>query len=148
MKGRPARLRSLVLFWAGALLWLPAGVVILGAIRFGLPVTTVSEGWATMAAAAALSLVVAALCGLPLALACRRLGRLGHSRAAWGAGIVLGVATVAALLPAGLLGAPAIVIVAVMLSLPAWIAAIWLGRRARVRAAAEKPPLDGPDRRS
>ena len=77
------------------------------------------------------SLIVAAVCGLPLAWACRRLGRLGHARPAWIAGIVLGVATVAASLPAGLFGPPGIAIVAVVLSLPVWIAVFWLGRRAQ-----------------
>ena len=96
---------------------------------------------------AASSLIVAAVCGLPLALACRRLGRLGHPRPAWIAGIVLGIATVAAVLPAGLLGPPGIAIVAVVLSLPVWIAAFWLGRRARAKAGEEGPPLDEPDRR-
>ena len=93
------------------------------------------------------SLIVAAVCGLPLALACRRLGRLGHHRLAWSGGAVLGIATVAASLPAGLFGPPGIAVVAVLLSLPVWIATFWLGRRARADAAAESPPLDGQDTR-
>ena len=66
------------------------------------------------------SLVVVAPCGLPLALGCRRLWRLGYRRGAWWAGIVLGAITVAASVLAGLLGPVAIAICAVMFSLPVW----------------------------
>ena len=90
---------------------------------------------------------MAAPCGLPLALACRRLGRLGYRRAAWIAGTVLGAATVAASLPAGLFGPPGIAVVALLLSLPVWVAALWLGRRARAGGRVARSPLDGPDRR-
>lgn len=82
-------------FWPVALLWLPAGVV---------------------AQAALVSLGVTVPCGLPLALGCRRLRRLGYRRGAWSAGIVLGAATVWAAVVAGLLG------------LPVWIAWLWLAR--------------------
>ena len=75
------------------------------------------------------SLVVVAPCGLPLALACRRLWWLGFRRAAWGVGAGLATVTVAALLLPGLLGPLAIVVGAVVLSLPVWIAALWLARR-------------------
>ena len=93
------------------------------------------------------SLIVAAVCGLPLALACRRLGRLGYPHWAWFGGVVLGLATVAASLPAGLFGPPGIAVVAVLLSLPVWIAAFWLGRQARGGTDAGRPPLDGQDPR-
>lgn len=146
MADRPARRRSQASFYAAALLWLPAGLVASAAIRFG-PGSAAPGEWPTAIAMAASSLIVASVCGLPLALACRRLGRLGRPRWAWIAGIVLGVATVAASLPAGLLGPPGIAIVAVVLSLPVWIAAFWLGRRARTNADAGSPPLDGQDRR-
>lgn len=146
MADRPARRRSQASFYAAALLWLPAGLVASAAIRFG-PGSAAPGEWPTAIAMAASSLIVASVCGLPLTLACRRLGRLGRPRWAWIAGIVLGVATVAASLPAGLLGPPGIAIVAVVLSLPVWIAAFWLGRRARTNADAGSPPLDGQDRR-
>ena len=146
MTDRPPHRRSQASFYAAALLWLPAGVVASAAVRFG-PGSAAPGEWPTAIAMAASSLIVAAVCGLPLALACRRLGRLGHPRPAWIAGIVLGIATVAAVLPAGLLGPPGIAIVAVALSLPVWIAAFWLGRRARAKAGEEGPPLDEPDRR-
>ena len=75
------------------------------------------------------SLVPVAPCGLPLALGCRRLWRLGYRRAAWTAGIGLGAATVAASLVAGLLGPVAIAVYAAVLSVPVWIAWYWLVRR-------------------
>ena len=75
-----------------------------------------------------LSLVVVAPAGLPLALACRRLRRLGYARTTWVAAAVLAPATVAALLVAGLLGPLAIAIYAVILSLPVWIAVALLRR--------------------
>ena len=104
-------------FWAVALLWLPAGVVATAAVRFlprhGLP------GAGGMAPAMLLmsvgSLMPVAVCGLPLALGCRRLWRLGYRRAARMAGTGLGAVTAA--LVAGLLGAPV------------WIAWYWLARR-------------------
>ena len=146
MTDRPPRPRSRALFWAAALLWLPVGLVASAAIRFGL--TGVGSGeWMTAVAMAGSSLIVAAVCGLPLALACRRLGRLGHSRWAWIGGAVLGAATVAASLPAGLLGPPGVAVVAVLLSLPVWIAVFWLGGRGRRSADAGHPPLDGQDPR-
>ena len=145
MADRSPGRRSQAPFYAAALLWLPAGVLVSAAIRFGPTAMAPGEG-ATAALMALPSLIVAAVCGLPLALACRRLGRLGHVRAAWIAGVVLGIATVAASLPAGLFGPPGIAIVAVVLSLPVWIAVFWLRRRARADADAESPPLDGQDR--
>ena len=147
MADRSPRRRSQASFYAAALLWLPAGVLVSAAIRFG-PTSVVPGEGASAALMAVPSLIVAAVCGLPLAWACRRLGHLGHARAAWIAGIVLGVATVAASLPAGLFGPPGIAIVAVVLSLPVWIAVFWFGRRARSDAAKESPPLDEQDRGS
>ena len=145
MVEQPPRRRSQAFFYAAALLWLPAGLLVSAAIRFG-PTGVEPDQGATAALMALPSLIVAAVCGLPLALACRRLGRLGHARAAWIAGVVLGVATVAASLPAGLFGPPGVAIVAVLLSLPVWIAVFWLRRRARVDTGDESPPLDGQDR--
>ena len=75
---------------------------------------------------ALLSLLVVAPAGLPLALACRLLHRNGYRITAWAAMAVLAVATVAATLVAGLLGPVAIVIYALLVSLPAWLAALLL----------------------
>ena len=146
MTDRPSRLRTRALFYAAALLWLPAGVVASVAVRFGSASEAPGE-WLPPTLMAASSLIVPAVCGLPLAFACRRLGRMGHPRWAWIGGAVLGVATVAASLPAGLFGPPGIAVVALLLSLPVWIAVLWLTRRARACADAGRPPLDGRDRR-
>ena len=78
--------------------------------------------WLPMLLMSAGSLVLVAPCGLPLALACRRVWRLGYRRSAWAAGIGLGAVTVAASLVAGLLGPIAIAVYAAALSLPVWIA--------------------------
>ena len=118
-------------FWPLALLWLPVGIVTTTAFRLT-PEMAPSEMfgvWLPMALMAAPSLIVTAPCGLPLALACRRLWWLGFQHAAWGVGAGLGAITVAVSLLAGLLGPLAIVVAAVMLSLPVWIAALWLARR-------------------
>ena len=76
-----------------------------------------------------LSLAPLVPCGLPLALGCRRLWRLGYRRGAWIAGISLGAVTVAAALPAGLLGPLAIAVCAVALGAPVWLAWWWLAWR-------------------
>ena len=102
-------------FWALALLWLPAGIVAQAAVRFG-PDAVAMEG---------VSLAPLVPCGLPLALGCRRLWRLGYRRGAWIAGFALGVATVMAALPAGLLGPVAIAACAVLLGVPVWLAWWW-----------------------
>ena len=113
-------------FWLLALLWLPAAIAATAVARFaGGPVASADLG------PALLSLAPVTLCGLPLALACRRLWRHGHRRAAWVSGAGLGATTAAAALPAGLLGPLAIAVCAVLLSLPVWIAAFLLGRRGR-----------------
>ena len=120
-------------FWPLALLWLPAGVVAppdrgpgqAAAVRFG--DASFAEPGALLAALGSLAPV--ALCGLPLALGCGSLQRLGYRRAAWAAGIGPGVPTVAGTVVAGLLGPAAIAVWAVLLSLPAWIVRWWLARR-------------------
>ncbi|MYI23048.1 MAG: hypothetical protein F4043_10120 [Gammaproteobacteria bacterium] len=114
-------------FWPLALLWLPAGVVAQAALRFGPSAGAFADSGEAMAALGSLAVTVP--CGLPLALGCRRLRRLGYRRAAWAAGIALGVLTVWATVVAGLLGPVAIAICAAVLSLPVWIAWLWLARR-------------------
>ena len=130
------------LFFLLALLWLPAGLLASAVIRFGvanalhlllLPLTVSPPGQSfgpriAIAASVWLPLLATALAGLPLALACRRLHRKGFRAAAWIAMAVLAVATVAATLVAGLLGPGALVICALLLSLPAWLAALLLRR--------------------
>ena len=118
-------------FWPLALLWLPAGLAATMAVRFGSEHGLPEAGGMVpaMLLMTAGSLVLVAPCGLPLALGCRRLWRLGYRRGAWWAGIALGAVTVAASLVAGLLGPVAIALYAAGLSLPVWIAWRWLARR-------------------
>ena len=104
-------------FWAPALLWLPFGVFVTAAVLFW----TAPEAWTPMFPESAASL---APCGLPLALACRQIWRLGWRRAAWATWAGLGAVT--APLVAGLPGPLAIAAWAVVLSLPAWLLWWWL----------------------
>ena len=119
-------------FWALALCWLPAGVLVQAAVRFpphagGAP----DAGMWMMAAIMSIpSLVLLAPCGLPLALGCRRLLRLGHRQAAWWLGVSLGLLTVAASVFAGLLGPVAIAVWALLVSMPVWAVSWWLARSA------------------
>ena len=111
-------------FWAVALLWLPAGVVTQALVRF-LPETGSQAGPGlspTMLPMLAGSLVLVAPCGLPLALGCRRVWRLGYRRGAGWSWFGLGAVTVAASVVAGLLGPVAIALYAAVLSLPVWAA--------------------------
>ena len=116
-------------FWVLALLWLPAGVAATAVVRFAGGPGAETGMWLATAPAMAGSLVPVAACGLPLALGCRRLWRLGFRRVAWMAGTGLGAVTVAASLVAGLLGPVAIALFAVALSAPVWMAWLWLARR-------------------
>ena len=127
-----------LLFYLLALLWLPAGVVASALFCFGvagtlrewlLPVTAGPAGLSlaeriAIAASMWLPLLTVAPAGLPLPLACRRLHRKGYRVIAWAAMAVLAVVTVAATLIAGLLGPAAIVIYALVLSLPVGLAAL------------------------
>lgn len=120
----PGRARSPVLFYLAALLWLPAGLILQAAFRFG----SMQLHPAELVPIAASVLVCAPL-GLPLPLACRWLWRKGYPRAAWVSVAVLAPLSVVAALFAGLLGPVAIAIGTAVLSLPVWIAAALLSRR-------------------
>ena len=114
-------------FWLLALLWLPGGVMAQAAVRFGSSLDAIGGPGDLLVALGSLALV--APCGLPLALGCRRLWRLGYRRTAWMAGVGLGVATLPVAVFAGLLGPVAIAAAAVLLSLPVWAIWWWLARR-------------------
>ncbi|MDE0377894.1 MAG: hypothetical protein OXI20_01490, partial [Rhodospirillales bacterium] len=118
-------------FWPLALLWLPAGIVAQAAVRFGPDAVAAGTPgpWLAAMAMEGLSLAPLVPCGLPLALGCRRLWRLGCRRGAWLAGVALGAVTVPVAVFAGLLGPLAIAVCAVALSLPVWIAWWWLAWR-------------------
>ena len=113
-----------------ALLWLPAGVAAQAAVRIlpggGAPADP--GMWILGAPMAGATLAMLAPCGLPLALGCRRLWRLGYRRGAWWAGIALGAMTVGASVFAGLLGPVAVAVCAAIFGLPAWVAWYWLSR--------------------
>ncbi len=76
-----------------------------------------------------LGLAVTAPCGLPLALACRRIWQTGSHAAAWMSFAILASLTAVASLFAGLLGPIAIAIYAGVLSVPAWVLYAILLRR-------------------
>lgn len=114
-------------FWIGSLLWLPVGIMLTTVIRFPDQLAS-TAGW-LMLLGGLPSLIFVAPCGLPLALACRRLWLFGHREAAWATMVGLGILTVWATLGAGLLGPIAIAIYAIVLSLPAWLAVLIIGRR-------------------
>ena len=104
-------------FWALALLWLPLGVFATAAVLYW----TAPGTWTPMLPESAASL---APCGLPLALACRRIWWLGWRRVAWVMGAGFGALT--APLVVGASGPLAIAAWAFVLSLPAWLAWWWL----------------------
>ena len=119
-------------FWALALCWLPAGVLVQAAARFLPEAGGPPEAgtWMMAAIMSFPSLVLLAPCGLPLALGCRRLSHLGHRQAALWLGVPLGVLTVAASVFAGLLGPVAIAVWALLVSIPVWATSWWLARHA------------------
>ena len=112
------------LFYAGGLLWLPAGMVLQFAYRFGLKLPHPAELLPMLT-----SIAVCAPLGLFLPLACRRLWRRGYRAVAWTATAVLAPLTVFATIYAGLLGPIFIAIVAAVLSAPVWIASALLPQR-------------------
>ena len=111
-------------FWALALVWLPVAELALALGRFGADAATMVHEPAAWS-----GLLLFAVCGLPLALGCRRLWRLGLRRAAWVSGAGLGLATVPVALVAGLLGPFIVAAGAVVFSLPVWVAGWWFARR-------------------
>ena len=114
-------------FWPLALLWLPTGVVALTVIRFGTSGIAFGDAGEVMVAIGSLAVTVP--CGLPLALGCRRLWRMGYRRAAWTAGAGLGALAVPSVVVAGLLGPMAIAAAAALPGLPVWLVWLWLAWR-------------------
>lgn len=125
-------------FWMLALLWLPAGVVATAVVRFA---PEAGPMWLATLPMMLVSLVPVAPCGLPLALGCRRLWRLGYRQTAWATGIVLGALTVLSSLVAGLLGPLAIAGYAALISLPVWTTWWWLDRRDKRVLRGRSPAL-------
>ncbi len=106
-------------YWLPALLWLPGGIIAEEVLRAG----SVSG---MMAPASLVELAAVAPCGLPLALACRRLARSGYPGPALVAWLALGGAAVA-----GFFGPLPSSVQALLVSLPVWVAAWRVERRPR-----------------
>ena len=106
-------------FWVLSLAWLPAGILVASLSRGMAPPITPETLF--MLPMALMSLAITAPCGLPLALAFRKIWRMGSTRAAWTTFAILAPLTSFAALFAGLLGPIAIAIYAAVLSVPAWI---------------------------
>ncbi len=99
-------------FWLPALLWLPAGIVADEVLRAG-------SAEQVMTPSSLMELPAVAPFGLPLALACRRLGRLGYPGPALVAWVTLGAAAVAGLLTPLSAGVQALLV-----SIPVWVV-VW-----------------------
>ena len=105
--------------WLPALLWLPAGIMAEEVLRAGS-----MEGVNTPLAV--LELLPAAPCGIPLALACKRLALSGYPGPALLAWVSLGAVSVA-----GFFGPLPVGVQAILVSLPVWLAAWRIERRPR-----------------
>ena len=117
-------------FWPLAWLWLPAGVLASAAVRFGPDADRMQDPgpWLASVLKMAGSLALVAPCGLPKALGCRRVWRLGYRWGACAVGTALGAVAAGASLVAGVFSPVAIAVYAVVLSVPVWIAWWWLAR--------------------
>ncbi len=107
-------------FWIPALLWLPAGMIADEVLRTG----SVAH---VMRLSSLVELPAVAPFGLPLALACRRLGRLGYPGPALLACVALGGAVAVA----GLLVPLPLGVQAILASFLVWVAAWRIARRPR-----------------
>ena len=103
-------------------LWLPLAILVVSAIRFGGLPLPVEEGEPLIVAAMVASMVLFTwLAALSLTLAVTRLHRRVRVLA-YACGAVLAPLTIAAALIGGLFGPVGIVLYALVISLPAWIA--------------------------
>ena len=120
-------------FWTSSLLWLPAGILWVEALRTG----SVERLVTTLAV---FELLPAAPCGLPLALACRSLARRGYPGAACMAWVVPGACAAA-----GLLGPLPVALQALAACLP--VQAMAWGLERHPRLSQYDPWRLGPERR-
>lgn len=113
-----------LLFLGPALLWLPTGIVVFTLVR-GIVPPRDANAWLQLAATAP--------CGLPLALAWRRLRKLRSSAVAIAtarlAMALLALLTVVAVVIVGLWGPLPMAVVAMVISLPAWAITLLRPRR-------------------
>ena len=109
-------------FLIGSLLWLPVGVVLATSVFF--TELFVNPGpWVELIPVLGWLLIVA-LCGFPLALACRQLWRFGYRTAAWTTMVVIGAPSVwiTVLVSLFAVDRSAIVTYNFVSSLPVWMA--------------------------
>ncbi len=105
-----------VLFWAIAFLWLPAGIFLTALIRFGLSVFEEKGGDGHI-----FLMIVCAVSGLFLALACRKLWHQDRKISIYACMLILGPLSIFGVLIAGLLGPLMMLLYAAVISLPAWL---------------------------
>ncbi len=105
------------LFWLPAITWLPAGITLWG-MSYG---ANEPPAWFAILAA-----TIFAPCGLPLALGCRQIARIGHLRWAWACMIGFGVLTLAGPFVPGIAGLLLTLLLAPALGLAVWAGARWL----------------------
>lgn len=105
-----------VLFGITAFIWLPAGIFLSALIRFGLSVLEDKGGDGQV-----FLMAVAAISGLFLAFACRKLWQYGRRVSVYICALVLGPLSILGVLFAGLLGPLMMLFYALVISFPAWL---------------------------
>ncbi len=135
---RRRRLFERIRFYAGATLWLPAGLLLQALVRFDFRLGNPADFLAH-----AHQLLVVAPFGLPLALACRWLWRKGYRRSAWAAFAALVPPSALAALLGGLLGPLGIAVFASIPAVPVLLAAALLRRRGRSPPGGTDPLRHG-----
>ena len=123
-------------FILAATLWLPVGIMLLSAVRFGPDVPDMH---------AVISLYPTVPAGLFLAFGCWFVHRVGYRWLAWILFVILFLPSVQYAIIGGLLGAPGILIAAFVFSLPSWIVfgILLLIRKFRARVERDQPPVTG-----
>ncbi len=115
-----------LLFLLSAFLWLPAGIMLVGLVRFGPDMPNMH---------ALVSLYPTVPAGLFLAIGCWFVHRIGYRRLAWILFAILFLPSVLLAMGGGLLGAPGILIAGFVASLPCWmvLGILLLVRKLRAR---------------
>ena len=115
-------------FLLAAFLWLPFGIMMLSAVRFGPDMPDMH---------ALISLYPTVPAGLFLAFGCWFVHRVGYRWLAWILFVILFLPSVQYATIGGLLGAPGILFAAFVFSLPTWIVLSILLLIGKLRARAE-----------